>query len=98
MTAVCIGLITLAISTILKLKRLYISNENGRIQKIKFNDTLVFGVIVVVLMGDTGHVMWEQNSKIDNDISGRNMYRKSKTVITIQDNKHIQDGNYEARF
>ena len=53
-----------------------------RLHQIKYNDTLVLGSIVVVLIGNTGkmpavrgRVMWEQTSKTDNDISGLNMKR-----------------------
>ena len=53
-----------------------------RLHQIKYNDTLVLGSIVVVLIWNTGkmpavrgRVMREKTSKTDNDISGLNMKR-----------------------
>ena len=60
-------------------KNLYLFHR--RLQKIKYNYLLVFGVVGVVVIGYTGkltsvrrRVLWEWKTKTKNDISGLNMY------------------------
>lgn len=83
-------------------KHLYFMDQ--RLRQIMSNN-LVFGGVIVVLIGDTGQlptvlgrVMWEQNPKTDNDIYGLNLYEQFQTVITLTENVRIQHDDEEAVF
>ena len=62
----------------------------------------MFGSIIAVLIEDTGQfptvlgrVLWEENPKTINDITGFNIYRQFQTVITLKEN--IRTYNYDDK-